>query len=102
MARPRTELDVILRETRGSSNVYFQPPENLRMQYPCLRYERDRTYDIFADDNKYILHKGYMITSISKDPDDTVLDRLEALPLCSYVRHYVADNLNHDVFLIYF
>lgn len=102
MARPRTELDTILRTIRGSSNVYFQPPENLIMRYPCIRYERDRTYDIFADNRKYLLYKGYMITSISDDPDDIVLDKLEGLSMCSYVRHYVADNLNHDVFLIYF
>lgn len=102
MARPRLDLDAILRSIRGSSNVYFQPPVNLIMRYPCLRYERDRTYDIFADDKKYILHKGYMVTSISDDPDDPVLDQLEKLPMCSYVRHYVADNLNHDVYLIYF
>ena len=101
MARPRDELDAILRHIRGAS-VYFQPPENVRMLYPCIRYERDRSYDIFADDNKYLRYRGYMITSISKDPDDPVLDQLEKLRMCTYVRHYVADNLNHDVYLIYF
>lgn len=102
MARPRTELDAILRSILGSKPLYFQPPENLSMTYPCLRYEWDRTYDQYADNGKYILHRGYMLTYIGKDPDDPVLDRLLALPLCSFVRHYVADTLNHTVFLIYF
>lgn len=102
MARPRTELDAILRATLGSNNVYFQPPENLEMSYPCIRYEWDRTYDQYGNNGRYILHKGYMLTHIGKNPDDPVFDQLLALPLCSFVRQYVADNLNHTVFLIYF
>lgn len=102
MARPRTDLDAILRTCLGSDNVYYQPPENLRISYPCICYEWDRTYDQYADNGRYLLHRGYMLTHIGKDPDDPVFERLLALPMCSYVRHYIADNLNHTVFLIYF
>lgn len=101
MARPRLELQMTLENTIGSSYVYFQPPENLKLRYPCLIYNRDRSWDVWGDNNRYLLYKGYMLTYISKNPDDPNLDKLEYLPMCSYVRHYVADNLNHDVFLIY-
>ena len=101
MARPREELQGILEETSGCPRVYFQPPENIVLSYPCIIYERDRSYDIYADNKKYLLYKGYMITYIGKNPDDPAPDRLEVLPMCSFVRHYVNDNLNHDVFLIY-
>lgn len=102
MSRPRLELDAILRDLLGSNNVYFQPPEKLRMSYPCIRYSWDRTFDQFSNDRRYIKHKGYMLTCIGKNPDDPLFERLLALPLCSFVRQYIADNLIHTVFLIYF
>ncbi len=102
MARPRVELQMILEQLSGSSGVYFQPPENLKLQYPCIIYNRDRSWDVWGDNGKYLRYKGYSITRISRNPDDSVLDQLELLPMCSFVRHYVADNLNHDVFVIYF
>lgn len=102
MARPRIELDTILRDILGSSNVYFQPPESTKMQYPAIVYNRDRTYNHHADDIKYVHYKGYQVTFIDWDPDNPILDEIEKLPLCDFVRHYVTDGLNHDTFLIYF
>lgn len=101
MSKPRVELQMKLEQTVGTSRVYFQPPENLKLIYPCLVYHRDRSWDIRADNGNYLLYKGYSLVYISKNPDDPVLDRLEKLPMCSYTRHYVSDNLNHDVFNIY-
>lgn len=102
MAQPRTDLQAILEEILGSSNVYFQPPESQVMQYPAIVYNRDRSFRHDADDKRYLLSKGYQVTYLDWDPDSPVLDALEALPYCSFVRHYVSDGLNHDVFLIYF
>ena len=34
----RIDLGNKLKEILGSSNVYFQPPDNLKMVYPCIRY----------------------------------------------------------------
>ena len=101
MARPRIELQNMLEDILGSSNVYYQPPENLKLQYPAIVYHRDRSWDMWADNNKYLLYKGYIVTFISWNPISPALDRLEYLPLCSFERHYEADGLNHDVFLIY-
>ena len=36
----RLQLHEILVGILGNENVYFQPPANLVMQYPCIRYER--------------------------------------------------------------
>ena len=40
MAEPRQKLDAILRQivkdACGKENVYYQPPANLRMSYPCV------------------------------------------------------------------
>lgn len=102
MARPRLELDNQLRSILGSANVYFQPPENKQMKYPCIVYNVDSVFDLFADNQKYLYDKGYMVTYIDWDPDSPVLEALLKMPMCSFVRHYESDGLNHDVFLIYF
>lgn len=102
MARPRTELQTVLEEVLGSKNVYYQPPENLKMEYPAIVYERNRTWDIFADNMHYLRYKGYQITYIDWNPDSPTLDRIENLPMCSYDRHAEFENLNHDYYIIYF
>lgn len=82
-------------------NVYFQPPENLQMEYPAIVYNRDSSDTKFADNKPYSRHIRYDVALISQDPDDPRSDELAALPMSLHQRFYVADNLNHDVFTIY-
>ncbi len=44
---PRLQLQSLLSEI--TENVYFQPPNNVQMQYPCIVYMRDGSYVKFAD-----------------------------------------------------
>lgn len=99
---PRLELQELLEFTLGSSNVYFQPPANVQMQYPCIVYQRDRDKTKYATNNLYNRMKRYQVTVITKNPDSDVPDKVASLPLCSFNRFFTADNLNHDVFNLYF
>jgi hypothetical protein len=72
------------------------------MQYPAIVYERDRASTDFADDNPYRITKRYQVTVIDRNPDSVIPDKVAALPMCVLNRHYVASNLNHDVFNLYF
>jgi hypothetical protein len=72
------------------------------MQYPCIVYQRDTADSRFAGNKLYRYTKRYQVTFISRDPDDDVPDKIAALPLCSFDRSFVADNLHHDVFRLYF
>ena len=96
----RSELQTLL-ETLGIE-VYFQPPANVQMTYPCIVYKRDNINTVFADNSPYRHTKRYLVTHIDRDPDSGVVDQLANLPLCSYNRAYVVSNLNHDVFILYF
>ena len=98
----RTDLQVVLEQLLGSSNVYFQPPSNIQLIYPCIIYERSYLNTTFADNKLYSLNKRYSLTVIDRDPDSTIVDKVINLPMCSFDRHYVSDNLNHDVFNLYF
>lgn len=98
----RLLLQASLETILGTRNVYFQPPSNLQMQYPCIIYKRDNAKTLFAGNNPYRFTKRYQVMVIGRDPDSTVPDEIAALPLCTFDRFYTADNLNHDVFTIFF
>ena len=83
-------------------NVYFQSPPNVGMQYPCIVYTRDTARTVFADNSPYRRTKRYTLTIIDRDPDSPIPDQIAQLPLCSHQRFFTADNLNHDVFDLYF
>ena len=97
----RLELHSVLQELLGSSNVYYQPPESIKMQYDAIRYSKKTINSKYANDRKYSMIDCYEIIVISRLPDNAVIKKLLFLPYCSYDRHYVADNLHHDVLTIY-
>lgn len=100
MARPRSELQQLLELI--TPKVYFQPPENIRLVYPCILYELNDINMKYADNSPYNSTKRYMITVIDRDPDSAIKEAIALLPLCSFDRFFTADNLNHDVFTLYF
>lgn len=100
--RRRLQLQQLLVNILGSNNVYFQPPESFRMNYPCIVYERSSEDTKFADNKLYLHKKRYTITVIDKNPDSIIPDRIAELPLCKFNRHYKVDNLNHDVYNLYY
>jgi hypothetical protein len=83
-------------------NVYFQPPPTVMMKYPCIVYKRDYNNTEFADDKPYKHRKRYMVTVIDQNPDSDIPEKVKELPLCLFDRFYTADNLNHDVFKLFF
>jgi hypothetical protein len=98
----RLELQDLLVNVLGSSNVYFQPPPTVKMQYPCIVYHRDSADTIFADNKPYKYDKRYQIIVIDPNPDSDIPDKIAALPMCVYDRFYAAENLNHDVYNLFF
>ena len=94
----QTELERIL----GSRNVYFQPPSSVRMQYPAIVYSRKDVDGRFANDKVYRKLPCYEMILIDKNPDSVFVEKLLDLQYCSFDRHYESDNLNHDVFTIYY
>jgi hypothetical protein len=98
----RTSLQSSLEALLGSEHVYFQPPTNVKMEYPCIVYKRDTADTKFADNDPYRYTKRYQVTVIDRNPDSEIPDRIAALPMCVHNRFYTANNLNHDVFVLYF
>ena len=98
----REDLDALLCETLGSEYVYFQPPENLKMRYPCIVYSLNGNFERQADNNAYHRRKEYSLLYITYDPDDAMIDKIADLPYCGMNKPYTAENLHHYPYTIYF
>lgn len=102
--RTWSELQEMLQSILGNDGkAYFQPPENLKLKYPCIVFERTNALINYADNNPYQITKRYTITLITKSADnDEYLDKLLQLPMCTFDRQFITDGLVHDVFNMYF
>lgn len=97
----RQDLQTLL-ESFGAEKVYFDAPESVHIVYPCIIYELNDVRTNYADDLPFNRTKQYLVMVIAEDPDTPIPDRIGALPMCAFDRHYTADNLHHFVFRLFF
>lgn len=113
MARSRIDFHNFLRDVLGSDvRLYYQPPTNISRQpgeegliqfkYPAVLYSLSDVDIDSADNSNYIVKKGYTITAVTDDPDSDIPDMLLKIPGIRFDRQYVADDLYHDVYNLYF
>lgn len=99
----RLELHEELCEILGTRNVYFQSPESVKMSYDAIRYELGGKDIKRADNRLYTFINQYDGVVITRDPDTTIPDKLLVhFEMVSFGRPYVADNLNHYPFTLYY
>lgn len=98
----RLDFQSVLEELLESRNVYYQPPESIKMKLDAIRYNKKSINIRYANNTAYSMMDCYEVIVIAKKPDHPVIKKLLTLPYSSWDRHYVADNLNHDVLTIYF
>lgn len=98
----RLDLHHILVELLGVSHCYYDPPENIKMEYPAIRYSKSKIEIDKANNSVYRKRNKYELIVIDRLPDNPVIDKLLELPYCSYDRHYVSDNLHHDALTLYY
>lgn len=98
----RLELQSELEKILGSRNVYFQPPASVKIKYPAIVYSRNSIDNNFANNIVYKQDVSYMLTVIYTDPDSEIPKNISKMKKCRFDRHYTTDNLNHDVFTLYY
>lgn len=99
MAKTRQDLQNYLKTL--IPNVYFQPPENVKLIFDCIVYSLIRIDSMFANDNVYDLDHGYQLMYIHRNPDGPLTDTFASIPTCRFQRRFVSDGLYHDVYIIY-
>ncbi len=96
----RIELQTMLEQLLGSRNVYFQPPESLKLRYPAIVYSLDALRNDNANNSVYKQSHTYKITVVDTDPDSETVVKISQNPRCRFDRSYQANNLNHFVFTL--
>lgn len=86
----------------GSNNAYFQPPESLKIQYPAIIYTRSDISNEHANNNVYKQSHHYRITVVDPYPDSEITKKVSLLPTARFEKNYAKDNLNYDVFTLFY
>lgn len=94
------ELQSTFEELLESRNVYYNPPESVRMNYPAIVFMRSKINNTFANNTVYRQTYPYEVTVITYDPDDSIIYKVSRLPMCSFDRSFISDNLYHSVFTL--
>ena len=116
--KTRLDLQAELEEILGSNQVYFSPPESIKLKYPCIVYKQSNIDTRKANNRLYLYNYRYEVTLIDRDPDSGAFKQKEKFedeeasslverllfhfPYCSHNRTFTTDNLNHNVFTIYY
>lgn len=92
-----------LKEVLGLDHLYFAPPSGFKMEYDCCVYKIARRPAKHADNIRYLKHTAYECMLIFRDPDSDLPEKLmDGFSLCEWNRRYMADNLTHEVFIVYY
>lgn len=83
-------------------NVYFQPPNNLSMKFPAIKYDYDDIDEKYANNSKYGTIPGYQVIVIDRNPDSKIANEIHKLPRSSLIREFEKDNLNHYIYRVYY
>lgn len=106
MAKNRQDLQEKLLDIMSHNgiqgHVYFQQPASVILEYPAILYRRSAIQNDYADDKKYNGRIRYELTIVDYSPDSEIIKDILSLPYCSHDRSYASENLNHDVFTLYY
>lgn len=90
-----------LLETVGVARVYYQPPESVRLVYPCIIFKLADIGKLYADNIMYKDLTRYEVQLITQSPDNPFIKRIVALPYCRFDRPFTSNNLYHYNYEIY-
>ena len=103
MKKTRENLHQILTDILGSKCVYYQPPESVKLRYPCIIYSKKQPDEKRANDQIYRSTNRYDLIFITKDPDSNIAESIhKAFPMSSMDAPFISDGLYHNPITLYF
>lgn len=98
-----SDLRTDLIRITGLKNVYYQPPANVKMSYPCIRFKLESVDEMYASNRLYRTMVKYQIIYITNKVNDGIITLLPSeLRYCTFDRQYSSDNLYHYVFEVFY
>lgn len=99
----KQKTDIIVSRSKTiTPHVYFNPPEGIRMEYPCVRITRTGVYTMRAENGNYLMFDRYSYVYITQDPEDPNIHGI--LKLFTRIRHastVTKDNLYNENYVLY-
>lgn len=106
MSRPRIEAHQALvgaMELAGyTSHVYYQPPESIKLVYPCIVYNREKFDTRYSNNKVYKDMTRYTVTVMDKNAESPLADVLRDLQYCEMDREFTSENIHHFVFTLFY
>jgi hypothetical protein len=97
----RLELHEELCKILGSRNVYFNPPETVKMKYPAIVYSLNDYDNELANNGIYIQWPEYSVVLIDENPDSPIASTLSTKRGFRLNRPpYPSDGLYHFPFVL--
>lgn len=97
------KLNDILVKLMGNDHVYFQPSEDIKIEYPCIVYDTQTPAIRRADNHVYTHMDCYQLTIITEDPYDILLWKVvNEFEYATPGARYIGDGLYHYPITIYF
>ena len=93
-------IDLLGYETE---HLYFQPTEATQMKYDAIVYRRYTFGVQWSDDQSHFIRDRYEVTVITRDPDSDLPREIQKhFKFCRPGKQFMADNLYHFPFTIYY
>lgn len=96
----RLKLSNLLRMILGTGNVYYQPPESKKLEYPCIIYKLVKKDAVHADNRKYLKYDIYQVTYVDRNTESEIPDEIGEIPYSEFRNTFVKDGLAHWVYEI--
>lgn len=88
-------LEGVMERCGEVPHLYFQPPESVKLEYPCIIYKLRTMTNSYADNAPYMTNIGYDITYITRSPSSKVPTEMVKEPMIGFDRYYTASSLHH-------
>lgn len=96
----RLTLQHKLEEILGSDNVYYNPPESQKMNFPAIVYNLSDIRQVHADNRKYVDFTSYKITIVSKKVDHPAIRGVLDLPMTKFSTNFTKNGYYHTVIFL--
>lgn len=99
----RTRLELHNELLQFVSKAYYQPPSDIRMQYPCVIYAKLTPHTEQANNRLYKKFNFYQLIVVEPDPDSELADRIvDHFQYASINNRAVVDRLHQTTINLYF
>ena len=84
----------------NACNVYFMPPQEMRLSYPAIVYYLGGGSDSYADNVRFLPRTTFDVTLIENEPLSPKVDEIRDLKHSSYMTSFKKDHLHQHQFKI--